>query len=169
MQSSDSNSARIGMKFVLRNTSASSLSNVKLEVRVEAVEGQDYQLFEGEELPEEPEPVYEITAMRGVRSMMQPETAPLSVDNAGNTPICYVRFGSLLPSEEVGSSDFLVIVPASPGRLCVKFRVLAGELAAPRELERTIDTSGETLALGFEELEKLYGDAIYSRHEDQKV
>ena len=74
----------------------------------------------------------------------------LVVDDVGLFPVCHVRFGSLLPGEEGRSSDTLAIIPLGPGKLRLRFRILAGELATPHESERVVEASGEVEQLDFE-------------------
>lgn len=138
------------MQFVLHNRSAAQLSNAKLEVSVEPLAGQGFQMLAGEDLPEEPRsqwnPIYGI---RSLPEMMADQNRRLIVDGEGLAPVCHVRFGSLLPGEEGRSSDTLAIIPQGPGKLRLHFRILAGELPAPHERERVIETTGEVEKLDF--------------------
>jgi Putative DNA-binding domain len=141
----------IEMKFVLFNRSEMQLSNAKLEVLVEPLDGQSYQFLAGADLPDEPKSKW--SPMHGIRSLpelISRQTPQLVIDDAGAVPICNVRFGSLLPSEEGRSSDTLAIILCSPGKLRMRFRILASELAAPHESERVIECTGAIEQLDFE-------------------
>lgn len=132
------------MQFVLLNRSEVQLSNAKLEVSVEPLAGQGFEMLAGEELPKMPrrqwDPIYGI---RSLPEIMAHQNTRLVVDNGGVVPVCHVRFGSLLPGEEGRSSDTLAIIPLGPGKLRLRFRILAGELAAPHESERVVEATGE--------------------------
>jgi Putative DNA-binding domain len=141
----------IEMKFVLLNRSEIQLSNAKLEVFVEPLDGQSYQMLAGADLPKEPESKWSpIHGMRTLPEVMSRQNSQLAVDDAGAVPICNVRFGSLLPSEEGRSSDTLAIILFSPGKLRLRFRILASELAVPHESERVIECTGTVERLDFE-------------------
>ncbi|MGA7951799.1 MAG: ATP-binding protein [Thiobacillaceae bacterium] len=139
------------MQFVLLNRSEVQLSNAKLEVSVEPLAGQSFQMLAGEDLPAEPRcqlnPVY---GLRSLPEVMARQNRRLVVDDVGLFPVCHVRFGSLLPGEEGRSSDTLAIIPLGPGKLRLRFRILAGELATPHESERVVEASGEVEQLDFE-------------------
>jgi hypothetical protein len=149
------------MQFVLHNRSEVQLSNAKLEVSVEPLAGQGFQMLAGEDLPEEPRsqwnPIYGI---RSLPEMMADQKRRLIVDGEGLAPVCHVRFGSLLPGEEGRSSDTLAIIPQGPGKLRLHFRILAGELPAPHESERVIETTGEVEQLDFGGFKALIGERL---------
>ncbi|MBB3014033.1 ATP-binding protein [Cupriavidus alkaliphilus] len=141
----------IAMRFVLLNRSGVQLSNAKLEVSVHPLEGQEVQIRAGDDLPEEPSREWNpIHGIRSVPELLARQSAPLSVDDGAITPICNVRFGSLLPGEEGRSSDTLAIIPCGPGKFRLQFRILAGELAVPQESERVIEAAGVVVPLDFE-------------------
>ncbi|WP_207951325.1 helix-turn-helix domain-containing protein, partial [Cupriavidus sp. L7L] len=82
--------ALIEMKFILHNRSAVQLSNAKLEVSVEPLDGQDFQMISGADLPDEPESQW--SSLRGVHSLpelLDRRNAQLVVDNSGLSPICH--------------------------------------------------------------------------------
>lgn len=140
------------MQFVLLNRSEVQLSNAKLEVSVEPLAGQGFEMFAGKQLPKEPrrhwDPIY---GVRSLPEIMAHQNQGLVVDHGGIVPVCHVRFGSLLPGEEGRSSDTLAIIPLGPGKLRLRFRILAGELAAPHESERVVEATGkEVEQLDFE-------------------
>jgi hypothetical protein len=143
--------ALIEMKFVLLNRSEMQLSNAKLEVFVEPLDGQSYQLLAGADLPKKPETKWSpFHSIRTLPEVMSRRNSQLVVDDTGTVPICNVRFGSLLPSEEGRSSDILAIIPFGPGRLRLRFRILASELTVPHESERVIECTGSVERLNFE-------------------
>lgn len=142
--------ALIEMKFVLINRSETQLSNAKLEVFVEPLDGQSYQLLAGTDLPEQPSSQWSIHSMRTLPDVLSRQHPQLVVDDVGAAAICNVRFGSLLPGEEGRSSDTLAILLSGPGKLRLRFRILAGELSVPQESERVIDCTGAVEQLDFQ-------------------
>lgn len=145
------NEGLILVKFVLLNRSEVQLSNAKLEVSVESLEGQGLQMLAGDALPEEPGREWNpIHGIRRLPEVLASQNLRLFVDHGGVTPTCHVRFGSLLPGEEGRTSNTLAIIPFGPGKLRLRFRILAGELAAPHESEREIEATGPTAPLDFE-------------------
>jgi len=155
--------ALIEMKFVLLNRSETQLSNAKLEVSVEPLDGQGFQMFPGMDMPEMPNSQWS-PLMRGLPDLLERRDARLVVDEGGVTPLCHIRFGSLLPSEEGRSTDSLAIVPSGPGKFRLKFRILAAELSAPQEVEQIIEATGETVVLDVDALEDLYSKAVYAKY-----
>ncbi|MNW11879.1 hypothetical protein D3C71_2094270 [compost metagenome] len=81
--------------------------------------------------------------------MLASQNRRLIVDENGSAPRCLVRFGSLLPGEEGWSDDTFAIVPSAPGKLLLRFRILAGELATPIQIERVIEATGSVELLDF--------------------
>lgn len=159
------NAALIEMKFVLKNSSETSLSNAKLEVSAEPLNGQSIQMLAGADLPEEPSREWNsVAGLRSLPEMLDRREARLVVDEGGAHPICHVRFGSLLPGEEGRSPDTLAILPSGPGRLRLHFRVLAGELAAPQLSERVLETTGESMSLDVDVLDEMYSQAMLARY-----
>lgn len=162
------NAALIEMKFVLKNSSETSLSNAKLEVSVEPLGGQPFQMLAGADLPEQPSQQSNSMAnLRSLPEMLDRRDPRLVVDEGGMHPICHVRFGSLLPGEEGRSSDTLAIVPSGPGKLRMHFRILAGELAAPQESELLIETTGELTSFDVEGLNEMYGQSLLARYQSE--
>ena len=151
----------IEMKFVLLNRSEVQLSNAKLEVFIEPLDDQSYQMLAGADLPEEPKSQWShLHGMRTLPEVMSHQSPRLVVDDAGAAPICHVRFGSLLPGEEGRSSDTLAIIPLSPGKLRLRFRILASELATPHESERVIECTGPVKLLDFEGFKNFVGERL---------
>lgn len=106
--------------------------------------------------------------MRGLPGVPERKDARLIVDDGGLTPICHVRFGSLLPGEEGRSTDSLAIVPSGPGKFRLKFRILAGELSSPQEIEKIIEAKGDAVLLTADGLADLYGKAVYAQYKADK-
>ena len=160
------NAALIETKFVLRNRSEVQLSNAKLEVIVESLDGQGFEMLAGADLPEEPDSQWSpILGVRSLPEVLERREARLVVDDGGVTPICHVRFGSLLPGEEGQSSDTLAIIPLGPGKLRLHFRILAGELPAPQGDERMLEVTGELTSLDADGLGELHGRALLERYQ----
>jgi Putative DNA-binding domain len=160
--------ALVELKFLLKNLSETSLSNAKLEVTVDALDGQIVQMLAGSNFPDEPYPRRSSMArFQGVPETIVQKEPRLVVDEDGTRPICHVRFGSLLPGEEGRSSDSLCLLPSGPGRLRLNFRVLAGELSEPQLSERFLETTGELKSLHLDGLEELYKRALVERYQSQ--
>jgi len=144
-------SALIEVQFVMNNRSNVQLSNAKLEVSVEPLDGQQVQMRAGADLPEQPKQQWShIHGMTPLQDMLDRREVRLVVDEGGATPICHVRFGSLLPGEQGRSADTLALIPLGPGKLRLAFRVLAGELATPIESDRIIEATGTVETLDYE-------------------
>lgn len=162
------NAALIEMKFVLKNSSDTSSSNAKLEVSVEPLDGQSFQMLAGADLPKQPSTKFNsMASMRSLPEMLDQRDMRLVVDEGGMHPICHVRFGSLLPGEEGRLSETLAIVPSGPGKLRIHFRILAGELAAPQESEFLIETTGEFTTLDAEGLNEMYSHRLLARYKSK--
>ncbi|MDQ6211705.1 AlbA family DNA-binding domain-containing protein [Achromobacter insolitus] len=162
------NAALIEMKFVLKNSSETSLTNAKLEVAVEPIDGQSFQMLAGADLPEQPSPQSDAMAnFRSLPEVLERRNPRLVVDEGGMHPICHVRFGSLLPGEEGRSSDTLAVVPYEPGKLRIRLRILAGELTAPQESEHLIETTGELTSIDVEDLRLMYGQYLLAQYQSE--
>lgn len=161
-------SALIEIRFVLRNSSEVQLSNAKLEVLIEPMAGQAVDMIAGEDIPEMPERHYNVPRMSTLHNVLARQAERFLIDERCCPPVCNVRFGTLLPGEEGTSSDTLALVPRGPGRLRLRMRVLASELATPREFERIIDATGDTEEIGFERLRTTLerGDAADKNNEE---
>lgn len=159
------NAALVEMKFVLKNRSETSLSNAKLEVSVEPLDGQSFQMLAGADLPDEPSSRWRyIAGLRSLPEMLDRREARLVIDEGGVSPACHVRFGSLLPGEDGRSSDTLAIVPSGPGKLRLHFRILAGELPAPQLKECLMDATGEVALLDVDGLDEMHSQALLARY-----
>lgn len=142
--------ALIQIRFALQNHSEVQLTSAKLEVLVEPEDGQSVRLLAGRDLPQEPNPTHDI--MKGFRTypnILANQTPQLTVDESGTKPVCHVRFGSLLPGEKGWSADTFAVVPSAPGKLRLRFRILAAELATPIQMERSIEVTGIVESLDF--------------------
>lgn len=145
--------ALIEMRFSLRNRSALQLSNPRLEVRVESLDGQTCRILGGRDLPDVPKREWNIK-IGNLNSVLR-EEARLDVDCEGTASVCRVRFLSLFPGEEAISADNLVLIPSAPGSLRIRLRIFAPELPAPQEHERIIDTLGDVVQLDLNDLDNL--------------
>lgn len=158
--------ALIEMKFILHNHSEVQLSNAKLEVSVEPLDGQSFQMMSGADLPDEPESQWNsIRGMHSLPQLLDRREAQLVVDDSGRSPVCHVRFGSLLPGEEGRSSSTVAIIPLGPGKLRLRLRVLGGELAAPQESERVLEATGEVKVLDVDGLDEVWAKSQLARHQ----
>jgi hypothetical protein len=158
--------ALIEMKLILTNRSETSLSNAKLEVSVKPLDGQSFKMLAGADLPREPSRQWSsISNMGSLHKILDRREARLVIDDDGIHPVCHVRFGSLLPGEEGRSPDTLAIIPSGPGKLRLHFRVLGGELAAPQESERLLETTGESTLLDEDGLDEMYRHTFAARYQ----
>ena len=155
--------ALIQMQFVLVNRSGVQLSNAKLEVSVDALDAQPFEMLPGNSLPSRPKPqwnfVGNLTRMQDALSSQNPR---LLVDESGPSLVCHVRLGYLLPGEQ-SRSETLAIIPQGPGRLCLRLRILGSELAVPIELEHLIETTGEIHSQGFAEFNRFVQEKLAKR------
>jgi hypothetical protein len=143
--------ALIKVQFALHNRSAVQLSNVKVEVRVDPLDGQAVEMLVGGHLPEEPKSGWSVASyLPKTPRLINIRGEGVEVDDSGPSPVCNVRFDRLLPGEERRASDTLALIAASPGKLRLRCRILAAELPAPLESERTLETTGEVMTLQFE-------------------
>lgn len=141
-------SALVEMQFVLFNHSEVQLSNAKLEVTVEPLDGQGVEMLAGSDIPEEPKSSWSTLNLPLPSSAkMRLNGDRFDVDEDGVSPVCHVRFGALLPGEQGRSADTLALVPLGPGRLRLRFRILAGELPSPIEKEQLLETEGHVHSL----------------------
>lgn len=151
------NEALIQLKFVLLNRSAIQLSNAKLEVFVEPADGQGYKILTGTKLPEEPlrQSTNSMLLDRLSKRTSKKSCQPI-IENNGSTQFCSIRFGSLLPGEECRSSGTLAIVLLDPGKLRLRFRILASELSTPHEIEQVVECTGPVEELDFKRFKALF-------------
>ncbi|MNU44072.1 Divergent AAA domain protein [compost metagenome] len=155
----------IEMRFVLRNRSEVQLTNAKLEVEVDSVDGQDCEMFAGDELPEVPSRQWNTLHISSTLPEMLSRRDPdLIIDETGEAPACHVRFGSLLPGEDGRSSDTMALLLGGPGKLRLRCRILAAELPAPIAMEREMDVSGTTHRLDFDG----FKEYLTSRPQDEE-
>lgn len=140
----------IHIQFVLHNRSEVQLSNTKLEVSVEPEEGQLVQLFAGNDLPRKPSKKFDpVLEVRTFSEVLAQQNQHLFIDEDGDAPRCFVKFGYLLPGEDGRANDTFSIVSSAPGKLLLRFRILAGELAAPIQIERSIEMTGKVESVDF--------------------
>lgn len=142
------NEALITMRFVLTNQSGVQLSNAKIEVSVEALDSQPFDMIPGRDLPDEPKTTWNVTNLVSMQDVLAKKDFHLVVDDSGLAQVCHIRLGTLLPGEQA-RSETLAIIPHAPGRLRLSLRILGAELAVPVEKEHLLDTAGEVHLLDF--------------------
>jgi hypothetical protein len=143
--------SQILLRFVLHNLSAVQLSNAKIEVCVEPLDGEGLQLLEEDQLPEAPHYQFDpVRHMPNISNLLAHQGSALSLDKSGPVPICHIRFGSLLPGEEGRSSEMLALIPLGPGKIRLRSRILASELPIPLESERIVESRGEVKHFDFD-------------------
>lgn len=143
--------ALIAIQFLLFNQSGVQLTNAKLEVVIDALDDQHFQLLEASEMPTIPKPQWNFADRIATppHVLTSPNSSLLIVDENESKPVVHVRFGSLLPGEQ-GRSDTLAIVPQAIGRFRLHMRILGSEIATPIEEEYFLETTGEAHSLDFE-------------------
>ncbi|EJL95774.1 putative transcriptional regulator with HTH domain containing protein [Pseudomonas sp. GM102] len=143
--------ALIAVQFLLLNQSGVQLTNAKLEVVIDALDDQRFQLLEASEVPTKPKPQWNFVdrLTTAPHVLTSQNSSLLVIDENESKPIVHVRFGSLLPGEQ-GRSETLAIVPQGIGRLRLRLRILGSEIATPIEEEHLLETTGEAQSLDFE-------------------
>lgn len=142
------------MQFVLVNQSSTQLSNAKLEVSVDALDAQSFELLPGCDLPKKPEADWNLASrLTTVQDVIERQSRALQIDERGPTLACHIRLGSLLPGEQ-GRSETLAFIPHAPGAFRLRLRILGSELPEPLEQEIVIETAGEVDSLNFEQFKQ---------------
>lgn len=139
------------LQLVLRNSSAVQLSNAKIEVLAEPLDKQGCEILRGRDVPEEPRLQRDLVVnTRDFQATPLQLDRQVVVDNDRATPACSIRVGTLLPGEQARSGDTIGVLPLGPGQMKLRFRILASELAAPKQIDRTVNIVGEVNRLDFE-------------------
>jgi hypothetical protein len=143
--------ALIAVQFLLVNQSGIQLTNAKLEVVIDALDDQHFQLLEASEVPTMPKAQWNFADRLATppHVLTNHNSSLLVVDENEAKPLVHVRFGSLLPGEQ-GRSETLAIVPQGMGRFCLRTRILGSEIATPIEEEYFLETTGKSQSLDFE-------------------
>lgn len=140
--------ALILLRLVLINRSGVQLSNAKVELNIETTDSH-VRLIAESDLPEEPKLTWNILSSGTLKGgPLFKRDNKLEIIEDTPIPECHIRLGSLLPGEQA-SSDLIAVLPAGPGPIRIRLRVLGGELASPIEQEYAIETIGERLPLDF--------------------
>lgn len=143
----------IVVSLILANRSDFSLSNAKLEVRVEAPDGAVVVMMPFEDLPDEPDtsgmPPY-IS-----RSLVERLQDRVHIDDRGGQPVGHVILGTIRPGEEARCEQDIVLLPSQPGtyELCV--RILASEVRSPIERRHPMIIQGSVAVLDLDGLQAL--------------
>lgn len=127
--------------IVLRNRSTFSLSGTKVEVFAEPLDAQSVFLALGKMLPSAPANQYSTFDIGFHRPdlahLVQAREPAMTLRDSEGHSVCGIRLGTLLPGESARAPDTVVVRAAGPGRIHVKCRILAGELAMP--IEQTVE------------------------------
>ena len=147
--------ALISVQFLLINQSRVQLTNAKLEIVIDTLDDQRFQLLEASELPTKPRPQWNFVdrLTTAPRVLTNQNSSFLVIDENESKPVVHVRCGSLLPGEQ-GRSETLAIIPQGIGRLRLRLRILGSEIATPIEEEHFLETTGEARSLDFEGFRK---------------
>lgn len=146
------NEAHIAMHFLLINQSEVQLTNAKLEVVIDALDGQRFHLLEASELPIKPKPQWDFVGrlVTVPHMLTNQRLGSLVIDEDELKPVVHVRYGTLLPGERC-RSEALALIPQGVGRIRLRLRILGREIAAPIEEEHLLEATGEAQSLNFEE------------------
>ncbi|MCW4454808.1 ATP-binding protein [Flavobacterium sp. MXW15] len=143
----------VGVSLILANRSDFSLSNAKLEVRVEAPDGAIIEMMRFDDLPDEPE----ISGIRSYigRSVVERLQERVHIEGRGGQPVGHVLLGTIRPGEEARCEQDLALLPSMPGtyELCV--RILASEVGSPIEWRHTLAIDGPVEVLDLDGLQAL--------------
>jgi hypothetical protein len=151
----------IQVQFELANRSNFALANAKLEISVEALDGQSFKMLATHDLPNEPEAQSNgINGFHTVADIMLRREKRFIVDEGGSIPLCHARLGTLLPGEAARATDSLAVLPSGPGRMRIHVRVLAEELATPIEHDRLIEVTGASETHDLEGLWKVMDEGV---------
>lgn len=156
----------IDVSFELTNRSAFSLSNAKLEITVEALEGQKIRLLTGSDYPDLP--VRGWNHLDNINRFVNTSPAGVSrfyLDQRGKRSVCYAVVGTLLPGETTKSDDWLAIYPSATGGIRIAVRLLAEELEQPMEFSRLLTATATTESHGFDGLREIWRQYSESRNE----
>lgn len=146
--------ALIEMQFVLVNQSSTQLSNAKLEVSVDELDAQSFEMIPGCDIPNKPETEWNITDhITTAQDVIARQSRALQIDVCGPKLTCHIRLGTLLPGEQ-GRSETLALIPHAPGAFRLRLRILGSELPEPLEQELVIETAGEVDSLNFEQFKQ---------------
>lgn len=142
--------------YSLTNRSAYALNGTKLEVSAVPLDGQQVQLSLGTKLPSRPvdrRSMVELIDHRpSFAEALRPREPVMVIDAAGGVMTCHVRLGTLLPGEAGRAPDSVVLRAAGPGRVEVRCRILAAELATPLQRAAELIVEGPSQHLGVEGL-----------------
>ncbi|WP_170292352.1 hypothetical protein [Xanthomonas maliensis] len=139
--------------MILANRSDFSLSNAKLEVRVQAPNGAVIEMMRFDDLPDEPE----ISGIRSYigRSVVERLQERVHIDGRGGQPVGHVLLGTIRPGEETRCEQDIVLLPPLPGTYELYVRILASEVGAPVEWRHTLAISGPVEVLDLKGLQSL--------------
>lgn len=143
----------VGVSLILANRSDFSLSNAKLEVRVQAPNGAVIEMMRFDDLPDEPE----ISGIRSYigRSVVERLQERVHIDGRGGQPVGHVLLGTIRPGEETRCEQDIVLLPPLPGTYELYVRILASEVGAPVEWRHTLAISGPVEVLDLKGLQSL--------------
>ncbi|MEB1528067.1 AlbA family DNA-binding domain-containing protein [Xanthomonas sp. WHRI 7945] len=143
----------VGVSLTLANRSDFSLSNAKLEVRVDSVDGAVIEMMRFDDLPDEPE-ISGIGPYIG-RSIVERLQERVHIDGRGQQSVGHVLLGTVRPGEDARCEQDIALLPSLPGTYELYVRILASEVGAPIEWRHTLAINGPVEVLDLEGLQSL--------------
>lgn len=134
------------VRLTVTNRSQFALSNVKVEVTLNEINGQGFKILTASDLPQYPNEEWGALVAAG--------DPRIEVDEDGPEPVLIVQIGNLLPDETRRTPEDMVFLPEGPGEFTMKLRVLAGELFPPLIIKWSLSIAGESKRLTIDDLEK---------------
>jgi hypothetical protein len=152
----------IDTNLEVTNRSGFSLSDAKLEISVESLEGQAIRLATGSEYPDLPVKRWnQLDSINRFSNVVPVGASRFYLEQRGKRSLCHAIIGTLLPDETAKPEDWLAIYPAASGRIRIAIRLLARELKKPMEFSKhvTVTATMESHELdGLQKIWKQYQD-----------
>lgn len=146
-----SRGALIQVRIGLSNHSSFTLTYAKLELKINALDGQAYRIMLAGDLPYEPDP----TLTGSLSTIRFARASQAEMLNIGTDGTAHARLGNLLPGECGWAEDLVAIIPDRPGKLQIHVRILASELPQPLVREHTVEAAGLIEELNVENLQEM--------------
>jgi len=129
----------IYLKFKIRNQSAYSLRDFKLELHIVSLDVK-YKFIEQARFPDRPSQKMDYT--RGLRRLEPANPRAFNVENRGKHQVCYARAESVLLGEDFLSEPVLLRLQAG-SEVSLEVRILAEQLPTPIVQIYTFTVTGE--------------------------
>lgn len=143
------NSRAIALRLVIENQSSFSLTEINLEINCRS--NLPYKFLSIENLPQKPDK-NELLNMSIISSNIRRHESNLFFDDRGTGTIVRAEIGSVLPDQKKVTNFELVFLPASHGDYELHFSLYANELPKPYQVSHSIEITGESTEVSFEDL-----------------